>query len=149
VRTTAALFRRHRYPGEIISGAVWLYYRCTLSLRDIELLLAERGVQVTYESIRQCCGKFGPIFATGLLHRRPSARTKWHLHEVVLRIRKKTYCLWRAVAEDGMVLDILVQERHGQEAAETFLRRVVEGQPDEPGVAVTDKLASSSPAISR
>ena len=116
---------------------MWLYYRFALSYRDIEVLLAERGVQVTYESIRQWCTKFGPIFAAGLRHRRPPARPKWHLDEVFIKIAKKTYYLWRAVDADGMVLDILVQERRNQEAAETFLRRVV----------VTDKLASYAPAI--
>jgi putative transposase len=141
------LFRRHRYPAEIISYAAWLYYRFTLSYRDIEVLLAERGVQVTYESIRQWCGKFGPIFAAGLRQRRPPARPKWHLDEVFIKIAKKTYYLWRAVAEDGMVLDILVQERRNQEAAETFLRRVVEREPGEPRVVVTDKLASYAPVI--
>jgi putative transposase len=147
VSTTAALFRRHRYPGEIISYAVCLYYRFTLSYRDIEVLLAERGIQVTYESIRQWCTKFGPIFAAGLRHRRRPARPKWHLDEVFIKIAKKTYYLWRAVDADGMVLDILVQERRNQEAAETFLRRVVAGEPAAPRVIVTDKLASYSPAI--
>jgi putative transposase len=149
VSTTAALYRRHRFPGEIISYAVWLYYRFTLSYRDIEVLLAERGVQVTYESIRQWCGKFGPIFAAGLRQRRPAARPKWHLDEVFIRIRKQTYYLWRAVDQDGLVLDILVQERRNQEAAERFLRRVVAGEPGEPRVVVTDKLASYHPAIKK
>jgi putative transposase len=147
VSTTAALFRRHRFPGEIISYAVWLYHRFALSYRDIEVLLAERGVQVTYESIGQWCRKFGPIFAAGLRHRRPPARPKWHLDEVFIRIGKKTYYLWRAVDQDGVVLDILVQERRNQEAAETFLRRVVQGEPAEPRVVVTDKLASYGPAL--
>jgi putative transposase len=129
VSNTAALYRRYRFPGEIISYAVWLYYRFTLSYRDIEVLLAERGVQVTYESIRQWCRKFGPTFAAGLRQRRPAARPKWHLDEVFIRIRKQTYYLWRAVDQDGMVLDILVQERRNQEAAERFLRRVVAGEP--------------------
>jgi putative transposase len=111
------------------------------------LLLAERGVQVSYESIRQWCGMFGPIFATSLRRRRRPARPKWHLDEVVIKIGKQTYYLWRAVDEEGLVLDILVQERRNQEAAEPFLRRLVEGQPDEPRVVVTDKLASYRPAI--
>ncbi len=145
--TTVALFRRHRFPGEIISYAVWLYYRFPLSYRDIEVLLAERGVQVTYESIGQWCVKFGPIFAAGLRHRRSPARPKWHLDEVFIRIAKKTFYLWRAVDEDGMVLDILVQERRNQEAAERFLRRVVAGEPGEPRVVVTDTLANYGPAI--
>jgi putative transposase len=147
--STAALFRRHRYSGEIISYAVWLYYRFPLSYRDIELLLAERGVQVTYESIRHWCHKFGPILAAGLRQRMSPARPQWHLDEVFVRIGKKTYYLWRAADADGMVLDILVQERRNQEAAETFLRRVVESEPSEPRVVVTDKLASYSPAIKK
>ena len=126
---------------------MWLYYRCTLSYRDIELLLAERGVQVTYAAIRQWCGKFGSVLAADLRHRRPAARPKWHLDEVFIRIQKKTYYLWRAVDQDGMVLDILVQERRNQEAAERFLRHVVAGEPSEPRVVVTDKLASYAPAI--
>lgn len=145
----ATPYRRHRYPGEIISYAVWLYYRFTLSLRDIEVLLAERGVQVSYESVRQWCQKFGPLFAARLRCRRRAARPKWHLDEVFIRIRKKTYYLWRAVNEEGMVLDILVQERRNQEAAEAFLRRVMEGQPGEPHVVITDKLDSYGPAIKK
>jgi putative transposase len=147
VSNPETLYRRHRFPGEIISYAVWLYYRFTLSYRDIELLLAERGVQVTYEAIRQWCSKFGPVLAAGLRHRRPAARPTWHLDEVFIRIQKKTYYLWRAVDQDGMVLDILVQERRNQEAAERFLRRVVAGEPSEPRVVMTDKLASYAPAI--
>jgi transposase-like protein len=91
VSTSVALFRRHRYPAEIISYAVWLSYRVTLSYRDIEVLLAERGVQVTHESIRRWCVTFGPIFAAGLGHRRPPARPKWHRDEGFTRIAKKTF----------------------------------------------------------
>jgi putative transposase len=96
------------------------------------VLLAKRGVPVTYESIRQWC---------------PAARPKWHLDEVFIRIRKQTCYLWRAVDQDGMALDILVQERRNQEAAERFLRQVVAGEPEKPRVVVTDKLASYRPAI--
>jgi putative transposase len=141
------MYRRHRFPGEIIAHAVWLYYRFTLSYRDVEVLLADRGVQVSYETVGQWCRKFGPTFAAGLRRRRPPARPKWHLDEVFIRIAGRTFYLWRAVDEDGVVLDILVQERRNREAAETFLRRVVEGEPGEPRVIVTDKLASYGPAI--
>src|SRR5262249_9205047 len=110
---------------------------------------AERGVQVTYEPIRQWCQKFGPANAAGVRQRRPPARPRWHLDEVFIRIRQKTYYLWRAVDEEGIVLDILVQERRNQEAAEAFLHRVVEGQPGEPRVVITDKLASYTPAIKK
>jgi putative transposase len=147
VISTSALYRRHRFPAEIISHAVWLYFRFTLSYRDIEVLLAERGVQVSYETIGQWCRKFGPTFAAAIRRRRPGPRDKWHLDEVRLRINGKTCWLWRAVDQDGMVLDILVQERRNQEAAETFLRRLVAGQPAVPRLVVTDKLASYTPAL--
>jgi len=147
VISTSALYRRHRFPAEIIAHAVWLYFRFTLSYRDIEVLLAARGVQVSYETIGQWCRTFGPTFAAEIRRRRPAPRDKWHLDEVRLRINGKTCWLWRAVDQDGMVLDLLVQERRNQEAAETFLRRLVEGQPSEPRVVVTDKLASYVPAL--
>ena len=143
------LYRRHRFPPAIISHAVYLYFRFTLSYRDVEELLAVRGIVVSYETIRRWCLKFGPIFAVELRRRRPSPRDHWHLDEVFLRISGKTWYLWRAVEADGMVLDIVLQERRNLEAAETLLRRLVEGQPGEPRVIVTDKLASYTPAIKK
>src|SRR5215204_6699868 len=122
------LYRGYRFPAAIISHAVWLYYRFVLSHRDIEELLAERGVQVSYEAVRLWCRRFGATFAAGLRdHRRRSADT-WHLDEVQLKIKGRKYWLWRAVDRDGLVLDILVQERRNQEAAERFLRRVLDGE---------------------
>jgi putative transposase len=149
VSTTAATYRRHRFPGEVIAHAVWLYYRFTLSYRDIEVLLAERGVQVGYETVGQWCREFGPAFAAEIRRRRPGPRGKWHLDGVRLRTNGRACWLWRAVDAEGMVLDVLVQERRNQEAAEAFLRRLMEGYPEEPRVVVTDKLASYAPALKK
>ncbi len=143
------LYRGYRFPAEIISYAVWLYFRFHLSHRDIEDLLAERGVQVSYEAIRMWCHRFGPTFAAGLRRRRARAGDKWHLDEVQLKIKGRKHWLWRAVDQDGVVLDILVQERRNQEAAERFLRRVLDGEEQTPRVVVTDKLASYPPALRR
>jgi putative transposase len=149
VRQPAALYKRHRFPGEIISHAEWLYYRFLLSYLDVEELLAERGIAVSYETIRRWCQKFGQTFADGLRRRRPSAGDKWHVDEVQLKINGRRHWLWRAVDQDGIVLDILVQSRRNQEAAEALLRRLVEGQGYRPRVVITDKLASYPPALRR
>jgi hypothetical protein len=109
-----------RRAGEIISYAVWLYYRFSLSLRDVEELLAERGVTVTYETIRAWCTKFGPSYAAGLRQRRARTSDKWHMDEVQLKIKGKRHWLWRAVDKHGVVLDILVQQRRDQLAAENI-----------------------------
>jgi putative transposase len=144
-----ALYRRHRFPVEIISHAVWLYYRFNLSHRDVEELLAQRGVQVSYEAIRLWCRKFGPAYAEQLRRRRPGPADKWHVDELQLKIRGKKYWLWRAVDQDGFVLDILVQERRNEQAAVAFLRRVLVAAGGEPRVIITDKLASYVPAVKR
>ena len=143
------LYRGYRFPAEIISYAVWLYYRSTLSHRDVEEVLAERGVHVSYEAIRLWCRKFGPAIGTGLRRRGRRAADSWHLDEVQLKIRGKKHWLWRAVDRDGLVLDILVQERRNQAAAERFLRRVLDGEERAPRVVVTDKLAIYPPAVRR
>ena len=145
----AALYKRHRFPGELISHAVWLYYRFLLSYRDVEELLAERGIAVSYETIRRWCRKFGQQFADGLQRRRARPGDKWHIDEVQLKITGKKHWLWRAVDQDGVVLDILVQARRNEEAAAAFLRRVVDGYGYQPRVVVTDKLASYPPAVRR
>jgi transposase-like protein len=134
----------------VIAHAVWLYFRFHLSFRDVQDLLAERGIVVSHEAIRQWCTKFGPTYAAGLRHRRARSGDKWHLDEVLLKIRGKRHWLWRAVDQHGVVLDILVQERRDQVAAERFLRRVLDGEDGaEPRVVITDKLASYPPAIRR
>ncbi len=142
-----ASYRQHRYPAEIIAHCVRLSYRFPLSYRGVEEMMFERGVVVSYESIRRWCLKFGPLFAAELRRRRPQPKPKWHLDEMHIKMQGKTYHLWRAVDADGMVLDILMQERRNQAAAETFLRRLVESYPEEPRVTVTDKLGSYGPAI--
>src|SRR5712691_6896120 len=141
-------YRGYRFPPEIIEHAVWLYFRFHLSFRDVQDLLAERGLIVSHETIRQWCTKFGAAFAAVLRRRRVRAGDKWHVDEVALKICGKRHWLWRAVDQHGVVLDILVQERRDQAAAERFLRRVLNGESGaEPRVVITDKLASYPPAI--
>src|SRR5215467_8870201 len=148
--TDRSAYHGCRFPPEIIAHAVWLYFRFHLSFRDVEDLLAERGVTVSHETVRQWCTKFGAAFAAGLRRRRARAGDKWHLDEVLLKINGKRHWLWRAVDQHGVVLDILVQSRRDQEAAERFLRRVLDGEGgSEPRVVITDKLASYPPAIKR
>ena len=138
----APTYKRHRFPPQIISHAVWLYFRFTLSYRDVEELLAERGVVVTYETVRQWCRKFGQDYANDLRRRRPQPGDKWHLDEVFIAINGVTHYLWRAVDQDGNVLDILVQSRRNKQAAKKFFRRLLKGLQYVPRVLITDKLAS-------
>jgi len=141
-----SLYSRHRFPPEIISHAVWLYFRFCLSFRDIEELLASRGVIVTNETVRQWCLKFGQKFAN-LLHRsRPKRGDKWHLDEVYLSINGKLHYLWRAVDQYGQVLDILVQTRRNAHAAKRFFRKILKGLRYTPRVIITDKLKSYAAA---
>jgi putative transposase len=111
MKTPTTTYKRHRFPLEIIGHAVWLYFRFSLSFRDVEELLAERGVVVTYETIRQWCRKFGQTYADGVRRKRPQPGTKWHLDEVFLTINGQRQYLWRAVDQHGVVLAILVQSR--------------------------------------
>ena len=133
---------RHRFPAEIISHAVWLYHVFSLSLRDVELILAERGIIVSYETVRRWCKKFGADFADRLRRRRPRPGDKWHLDEVFIRIQGVQRYLWRAVDQDGVVLDILVQARRDGTAAKRFFKRLLKGLQYVPRVIVTDKLRS-------
>lgn len=132
----------HRYPAEIISHAVWLYFRFTLSFRDIEELLACRGIGVTCEAIRQWTLKFGQGYANALRRRQPQRGDKWHLDEVVLTINGKHHYLWRAVDQEGYALDVLVQTRRDRYAAKRFVRKLLKGLRHVPWVIVTDKLKS-------
>lgn len=133
-------YKNHRFPAEIISHAVWLYFRFCLSFRDVEELLFERGVIVTYETIRKWCRKFGQEYANQLHRRRPRPGDKWHMDEVFVTIKGEHHYLWRAVDQEGTVLDILVQPRRDKRAAKKFFRELLKGLTYVPRVIVTDKL---------
>lgn len=136
----------HRFPPEIISYAVWLYQRFCLSFRDVDDLLAERGVEVSYESVRQWCNRFGPRYARTLKKRRGRLGDTWHLDEVFIKIRGKQHYLWRAIDQDGDTIDILVQKRRNKRAAKRFFRKLLKGQRVSPRELITDKLRSYSAA---
>jgi len=140
-------YHRHRYPPEIIGYAVWLSFRFALSYRDVEELLAERGVSLSYETIRQWCRQFGQGYANALRRRRPQPGDTWHLDEVFIQINGVQHHLWRAVDQDGTVLDILVQARRDKRAAVKFPRKFLKGLTYVPRVVVTDKLASYGAAL--
>ena len=142
MNTAPAPHYRHRFPAEIIRRAVWLYHVFSLSYRDVERILAERGVIVSHESIRRWCLKFGVNFAARLRRRRPRPGDKWHMGEVFIRIRGEVHYLWRAVDQEGVVLDILVQSRRDAGAAKHFFKRLLKGLQYVPRVLVTDKLRS-------
>jgi putative transposase len=135
-------YKHHRFPAEIISHGVWLYFRFCLSYRDVEELLFARGIIVTYEALRQWCRKFGQQYANQLRRRCPQRGDKWHLDEVFLTIRGERHYLWRAVDQDGQVLDILVQRRRDRKAAKTFFRKRLKGCQYVPRVIITDQLKS-------
>jgi putative transposase len=139
-------YKRHRFPAEIISHSVWLYHRFSLSYRDVEDLMAERGVTLSHEAVRYWCRKFGQAYANALRRRHPRPGDKWHLDEVFLTINKKRHYLWRAVDQDGHVLDILVQRRRDKIAAKTFFRKLLKGLAYVPRVMVTDRLKSYAAA---
>jgi putative transposase len=136
------LYKHHRFPGEIIRHAVWLYFRFPLSNRDVEELLFVRGIIVSYEAIRKWCRKFGQQYANQLRRRRPRPGDKWHLDEVFITINKEWHYPWRAVDQDGNVLDILVQSRRNKQVAKKFFRKLLKGCQYVPRVIITDKLKS-------
>jgi transposase len=118
-------YRRHRFPPEIIQHAIWLYLRFTLSYRDVEELLAERGLDISYETVRRWVLKFGPAIARRLRQRRPRPSNRWHLDEMVVRIAGERLYLWRAVDDEGEVLDMLVQRRRDSWAALRLMRKLL------------------------
>ena len=138
----APSYHGYRFPPEIISHAVWLYHRFCLSFRDAEDLLAQRGITVTYETIRQWCRTFSPAYVRRLRRRRGRMGDTWYLDELFVTIQRPPQYLWRAVDEDGDELDILVQLRRNRRAAIRFFRQVLKGQGREPRRLVTDKLRS-------
>jgi putative transposase len=142
-------YKRHRFPAEVIAHAVWLYYRFALSFRDIEEMLASRGVKVSYEAIRLWCGKFGPEYARRLRQHRRRVGGRWHVDEVFIRINGTIHYLWRAVDQNGQVVDILVQARRNRAAAERFFRHLLRRTDTAPHTVVTDRLRSYAAALPR
>lgn len=140
-------FKRHRFPPDVIRYAVWLYYRFTLSLRDVEDLLAERGIDLCYETVRCWANKFGPAIASNIRRRRHRADCVWHLDEMVVKIGGKRMFMWRAVDKEGEVLDVLVQKRRNKKAALKLLRKLLKNQGFVPEAIVTDGLASYKAAL--
>ena len=135
-------FKRHRFPPDVISYAVWLYLRFTLSIRDVEELLAQRGIEVSREAVRCWVNKFGPLIAANLRRRRSSPTGRWHLDDMVVRIRGRRMYLWRAVDDEGEVLDVLVQKRRNKHVALKLFRKLLKNQGIHPETITTDKLAS-------
>ena len=140
-------YRRHRFPPPIIQHAIWIYLRFTLSYRDVEDLLAERGLDVSYETVRRWVLKFGPMIARNLRRRRPRPSDRWHLDEMVVRIAGKHMYLWRAVDHEGEVLDMLVQRRRDKRAAVRLMRKLLRKQGFAPKLLTTDKLGSYGSAF--
>jgi putative transposase len=142
-------YKRHRFPPEIIAHAVWLYFRFPLSLRLVEEMLLERGIVVSYETVRRWALKFGPAYARRLRRKTPSRRDIWHLDEVVVTIAGQKHWLWRAVDHDGYVLDEVVQTCRNTTAAKRLLRRLLRKQGCPPRRMITDKLGSYAAAQSQ
>jgi putative transposase len=125
---TLLSYRRHRFPPEIIQHAIWLYFRFTLSYRDVEELLAERRVEISYETVRRWALKFGPVIARRLRRQRPRPSDRWHLDEMVVRIAGKRMYLWRAVDHEGEVLDMLVQHGRDTRAALRLMSKLLKSR---------------------
>ena len=142
MRKSKTLYKRYRFPPEVIQYAVWLYYRFNLSHRDIEDLMVERGITVSYESIRLWCNKFGPQYARRLKQRHQGFGDTFFIDEVFVKIDGKQHYLWRAVDQDGEVVDVLLQNRRDGKAAKRFFIRILKAHGNEPRKIVTDKLRS-------
>src|SRR5690242_9038242 len=138
-------YRRHRFPAEFIQHAIWLYLRFTLSYRDVEELLAERGLDFSYETVRRWVLKFGPLIARNLRLRRPNPSSRWHLDEMVVRIAGRRMYLARAVDHEGEVLDMLVQSRRNKRVALRLIRKLLRKQGFGPTLLVTDKWPHTVP----
>ena len=140
-------FKRHRFPAEVIRYAVWLYFRFTLSIRDVEELLAERGIEGSRETIRMWAIKFGPQFARNLRRRQARPTGRWHIDEMVVKIGGEKRWLWRAVDDEGVVLDMLVQRRRNKKAALRLLSKLLKKTGVPPETITTDRLASYGAAL--
>jgi putative transposase len=140
-------YRGYRFPPEIIQHAIWLYFRFTLSFRDVEDLLAERGITVSYETVRRWVNHLGPMVAADLRKRRPKPHTTWHPDEVYLKINGHMVYVWRAVDAEGEVLDVLIQSRRNKRAALKLMRKLLRKYGYVPDKLVTDDLRSYAAAI--
>jgi putative transposase len=140
--TQFKMVNRHRFPPQIIHYAVWLYHRFSLSHRNIEDLLAQRGIEVSFEAIRQWCNKFGPQFTRRLRRKHCGYGDTFYIDEVFVKIQGKQHYLWRAVDQDGEVVDVFLQKRRDGKAAKRFLERLMRRHKGEPRRIVTDKLRS-------
>ena len=144
---TLIAYKRLRFPPTVIQHAVWLYFRFTLSFRDVEEILAQRGIDVSYETIRAWTLKFGPKIAASLCRRKLPPSPRWHLDEMVCRIGGVRVFLCRAVDDEGEILDLVVQNAHHTRAALKTLKQLLRSQPVEPASMVTDGLAAYSSAL--
>ncbi|MDN0077815.1 IS6 family transposase, partial [Crenobacter sp. SG2303] len=144
--TNALSYAGYRFPPEVISYAVWLYYRFPLSLRMVEELLAARGIALTYETVRRWAMKFGLGFARRIRDTALARGDKWHLDEVLVTINGKKHWLWRAVDQYGAVLDVLVPRRRDKQAAKRLMRKLLKKHGRAPRVLVTDQLKSYAAA---
>ena len=147
MKASKDLYHRHRFPPDIIQYAVCLYHSFSLSFRDIEDLLAERGIQTSYETVRRWCIKFGPKYASRLRKRNRGYGDTWYVDEVFVRVDGQQRYLFRAVDQDGDVIDVLVQKKRDARAAKAFFRKLVRRQGETPRILVTDKLRSYPPAL--
>ena len=145
---SSSSYRRHRFPAAVIQQAVWLYFRFPLSLRDVEDMLSQRGIDVSYETVRRWSFKFGLAYARKLRRSHPRADTRWHLDEVFVSINGKNVYLWRAVDCEGEVLDVLVQSRRNKRAALKLMRKLLKSQGFSPDAVMTDELPSYGAALS-
>ncbi|CAO3408587.1 Mobile element protein [Azospirillum largimobile] len=135
-------YAHHQFPPAIIRHAIWFYLRFTLSYRDVEELLAERGIEVSYETVRHWVLKFGPAIAGNLRRLRPKSSPRWHLDEMVIRVSGKLMYLWRAIDDEGEVLEVLVQPQRDKAAARKLMRKLLKKHGFAPIQVTTDKLRS-------
>ena len=145
---SSSSYRRHRFPAAVIQQAVWLYFRFPLSLSDVEDMLSQRGIDVSYKTVRRWSFKFGLAYARKLRRSHPRADTRWHLDEVFVSINGKNVYLWRAVDCEGEVLDVLVQSRRNKRAALKLMRKLLKSQGFSPDAVMTDALPSYGAALS-
>ena len=137
-----SIYTRHRFQPDIIRRAVWMYFRFNLSFRDVEELMLERGVDVSYETVRRWVNKFGLKYAKRIKSRSESPSPVWHLDEVYTKINATMVYLWRAVDDKGTVLDVVVQRRRNTKAVTRLLRKLLRNQGIRPTRIVTDRLGS-------